>query len=373
MTVEDTSDTLLGPLLTSANCELRQLPKAVAKTFMSLQQKTEQIVSKDPLPNEFLTNFGSRVSQLPTGLVLELWKTFLYHLSKDVLPDTSTCKAKNMLNLTDQLMSTFLNHSCVVEQALPERLMDKIVELINKTHSDISPVIDQLPRVELSLCELSILLKNCRQVEVVEVNKSLKDSSEHRLLKRKLESVDTNPEDQQPKTKLACKDVLQDDSVKFLPVILDELSVKDVLNVAKFILEKDFPDQWNNLVAEDHRLQVALVVKGLENLQKTLVRENASKELLRSVLVDTGAWFKPSGNESKLTEAADMLKELVVIKKDKRISLQCQEMIKILKVLPLECLRGEFETLISLVVVWMIISQKLVDENTGIFEWHIIL
>merc|ERR1712223_1195715 len=67
--------------------------------------------------DESLQCFAEKVTTLPVGQVLDLWKTFEYHL-------------KNVSNggnkLIDQLMSTFILHACIVEQAIPEPTMDKI-------------------------------------------------------------------------------------------------------------------------------------------------------------------------------------------------------------------------------------------------------
>jgi hypothetical protein len=45
---------VLSALLASDKQELRQLPKIVAKTFITLQPVTEAVVEKDSLPEEFL-------------------------------------------------------------------------------------------------------------------------------------------------------------------------------------------------------------------------------------------------------------------------------------------------------------------------------
>jgi len=116
---------IFEPLETLADCELRQIPKVVAKSLILLQQKSKLQVSENPLTSDHLKVFGYRVSQLPTGLVLELWKTFLYHLEKNIenssfknVEKFSSKECRNMFNLCDQLMSTLLENACVVDQVL---------------------------------------------------------------------------------------------------------------------------------------------------------------------------------------------------------------------------------------------------------------
>ena len=352
------SESVLGPLLTSEQFELRQLPKTVARTFISLQQKPELVLEKDPLPNEFLVSFGSRVSQLPTGLVLELWKTFLYHLESDVFSDLKTPKAKNMTILIDQLMSTFLNAACVVEQSLPQRMMDKIVEMIDKTNSQISSAATSFPRVQTSLFELSILLKNCRQIEMSEVTEGLKKTSGNKLLKRKLESLEESREEKKVRTTLCHKDIFPE-NVKFLSVVIDQLSENDVLEAAKVLLKKEnLLGQSAKVVSEDQRLQVALVVTAFEKIGKHLGSNHESKDFFAAILTDSDSWFKSNENDSKLTKSAECLKQMILVKPEKAAIFSVNEALKLLQMLPLECIRGEFETLISLLVIWIVISRK---------------
>ncbi len=359
-------ESVLQPLLASDRVELRQLPKTVARTFIGLQQNSKQVLGKDPLYADFLTTFGTRVSQLPTGLVLELWKTFLYHLEVDVKPDLKTTKAKNMLALTDQLMSTFLDYACVVEQALPQRIMDKIVELIVKTHSDISSVVGHLPRVSTSLIELSILLKSCRQIEMSVLTENLKENKkEHKLLKRKLQSLETSNDEGESKTKLNCQDILPG-NIKYLPLIIDELHEADVTEGAKLFLEnEELLFQSTRIISEDQRLQIALVISALEKTQKSFVNKNPSKSFVGALMTDRLSWFQSSGNESKLTSAAEALKELMIAGKATDKGGNHAEIIKLLKVLPLECLRGEFESLVSLITVWMLMVVPKQEHSTS--------
>jgi len=245
MSEKTSVDLILGPLLASDQSELRQMPKTVARTYISLQQTQETLFEKNPFENVFLKSFGSRVSQLPTGLVLELWKTFLYHLDADVRPDAKTPKALNMICLTDPLLSTFLNHACIVEQSLPQRTAEKIVEMATKTQSLLTPLSGSLPLVQSSLFELSLMLKNCRQIDLSEVN-SLTEESEKGSKKSK--------------TKLGYKDILPE-NLTYLAAVVDELSDKDIMGAAKMLLKREnLLSQCSKTVAEDLRLQVSVLL-----------------------------------------------------------------------------------------------------------------
>jgi hypothetical protein len=261
MSEKTSVDLILGPLLASDQSELRQMPKTVARTYISLQQTQETLFEKNPFENVFLKSFGSRVSQLPTGLVLELWKTFLYHLDADVRPDAKTPKALNMICLTDPLLSTFLNHACIVEQSLPQRTAEKIVEMATKTQSLLTPLSGSLPLVQSSLFELSLMLKNCRQIDLSEVNDALVTSG-GKLLKRKFDSLTEESEkgSKKSKTKLGYKDILPE-NLTYLAAVVDELSDKDIMGAAKMLLKREnLLSQCSKTVAEDLRLQVSVLL-----------------------------------------------------------------------------------------------------------------
>ena len=349
---------ILEPLKSFNQSELRQLPKLVAKTFISLQQVTDVIFDRDPFEGEqILANFGARVAQLPTGLVLELWKTFLYHLEADVLPDLALPKAKNMICLTDPLMSTFLKHACVVEQSLPQRQVDKIVEFSTKTQS----LAASLPRVQLSLFEVSLLLKNCHQVDLSDVNGALEKSGS-KLVKRKYESLleEKKPSKKVKTTKLTYKDVLPE-NLKYLPAVVDELSDGDILDAAKLLLKKDnLMNQCSKVVAEDSRLQMGLLIKVAEKIHLHLGTNDSSNRFFSSILSDPESWLRSgdTNNGDKVSEAAESLKQLIVVKPEKFSVFSINHPIKLLEMLPLECARGELEILTSLFVVWTLISRK---------------
>ena len=357
MSDKNSLERFLEPLLKSDQSELRQLPKLVAKTYISFQIKSETVLEENPFPNEFLQSLKNRVSQLPTGLVLELWKTFLYHLENDVCPDVNTSKAKNMICMTDPLMSTFLRSACLAEQSLPLRIIDKVIEMCLKTQALLVTLLEQLPKVQASLFEVSILLKNCRRVDVKKVNETLKDIGGI-LTKRKLESLDDDSSlTKIKKTKVSPKDVIPQ-NVEYLSSIIDELSDKDIFDVAKMLLKKEkMLSSCSGTITEDLRLQIALILTSLKKVHEHLGTNDSSSQFFSHILKDH--WINnPNENEAKLTEAAASIKQIIIVKPEKFSVYSINELLKLFELLPLECTRGEFETLLSLVVIWAIISRK---------------
>jgi hypothetical protein len=238
--------------------------------------------------------------------------------------------------------------------------------MIDKSQSLLSSAPpNAFPRVQASLFELSILLKNCRQIEMSNVTEILKKVAGSKLLKRKLESLEDNRDDKKPRTTLGHKDILPD-NVNFFSVVIDELSDKDVLEAAKLLLKKEnLLGKSSKVVSEDQRLQVALVVTAFEKISKHLGTNHESKDFFAAVLTNPDSWFKVNENDAKLTKAAKCLKEMILVKPEKSAIFSANEMIKLLQMLPLECIRGEFETLISLLVIWIIISRKSDHATTG--------
>jgi len=254
-------------------------------------------------------------------------------------------------------MSTFLRHACVVEQSLPQRQIEKIVEMSTKTQS----MTASLPLVQSSLFEVSLLLKNCHQVELSDVNVALQKSGS-KLVKRKYESLleEKSPSKKPKTTKLVYKDVLPS-NIKYLPAVADELSDADILDVAKFLLKKEnLLSQSGKAVAEDSRLQMALLVTVIGKIHQHLGTNDSSNRFFSSILSESESWIKSgdSDNGAKVSAAAENLRQLIVIKPEKFSVFSVNQPIKLLEMLPLECARGDLEILTSLFVVWILISRK---------------
>jgi len=94
-----------------SNCALRDLPKITSKYLIQGRQ-----TSSSNFSNEIcLKSFAIKVSELNVGIAMELWKTFLYHMERDVIESDDT-KSENMALILDHLMSSFLDNVCLVNQ-----------------------------------------------------------------------------------------------------------------------------------------------------------------------------------------------------------------------------------------------------------------
>jgi hypothetical protein len=99
-----------------SECVLRYLPKLVSKILMQVRQNESLKLTPLPFSDTYLESFGEKVSELPIGITLELWKTFLHHMEKDVVEIGHVDVAKNMALMLEVLFSTFLENACVVDQ-----------------------------------------------------------------------------------------------------------------------------------------------------------------------------------------------------------------------------------------------------------------
>lgn len=99
-----------------SECVLRHLPKLISKILIQVRQNPSLEVSHQSFSDDYLESFGSKVSELPIGITLELWKTFLYHMEKDVVDNAQTSEAKNMALILEVLFPAFLENACVVDQ-----------------------------------------------------------------------------------------------------------------------------------------------------------------------------------------------------------------------------------------------------------------
>ena len=164
--------------------KLRQIPKLIAKLFLSLQFKDDkgnglQIATKvypysslNAFNNEDLKVCGSHFSKLPSAQLMELFKTFLYHLESI---ETSLVKASllsqkdlkseyyvSILNLANQLIPCFFENSTMSDHAIPIAIKEKFIQLMIKMHdiikSKFDPHFDLVKDVILSLSQLASLM-----------------------------------------------------------------------------------------------------------------------------------------------------------------------------------------------------------------------
>ena len=193
-----------------------------------------------------------KVTTLPVGQVLDLWKTFEYHL-------------KNVSNggnkLIDQLMSTFVLHACIVEQSIPEPTMDKIEANIKAARELIG---SQFPKLENSLNEICIRLRLRNSAVDLVVGMMTKKSTLTHLQKRKLENIDSLD------VKSARMDFTWND-IRGYPTnswksMLPDLSDAQIdVALEEIIKNEPFP-VIRGMVEEDIRLQKFLLTKVIKEM-----------------------------------------------------------------------------------------------------------
>jgi hypothetical protein len=156
--------------------KLRQLPKLIARLIIALSKSADN--KADLVWSEVILKcFGDKVVSLPTGQLLEMWKTFNYHMSSST--------NDKVIKTIEALMPVFLASACLVDQSIPDPTIDKVLESIKTTRQQQSRKV--FPKVCEALDELSIMLKCTRQIDVLIMMDP--DDTLGRLQKRKLESI----------------------------------------------------------------------------------------------------------------------------------------------------------------------------------------
>lgn len=110
-------------------------------------------------------DFARAVSRLPTGQIFDLWKTFLYHVTKE---REKIEQEKNVLLLVDQLLSVFLRNAVVSEHTMAKPAADKTRDLILQTYREAFIERDlkrSLPKTRGGLGELAKLFAHYRKCE----------------------------------------------------------------------------------------------------------------------------------------------------------------------------------------------------------------
>jgi hypothetical protein len=224
--------------------KLRQLPKLMARLLMAMGKST--LDSKQfEFDAQSLQCFADKVSTLPVGQVLDLWKTFEYHLKN---------AGSQLSPVIDQLMSAFTLNACLVEQAIPDLTMDKIVANIKATLELIQSSENQYPKLENSLNELCIMLRHTRNDLAVDlVTASVREPSLTNLQKRKLENIGGEYDREQGKKAKITNEwseiktcptiillsVLPDLSDDQLELALEEMFKNESIQMIKTLLEEE--------------------------------------------------------------------------------------------------------------------------------------
>merc|ERR1719186_2527226 len=171
------SPPLVFPSLLGVMVQMRQLPKLFSRLLLQLRQLSTPLLGGWTASD--LEELSKSVTQLPRVQCLEIWKTMVYHLSSDCLPNVegnNSVMSENMAIVVGPVLSALLEAAQLTDHNLPSNLQTRIVGLVKDTLSQIlepinsmekvgDPVKDLLYRVTYSLTELCLLVMNYRQLE----------------------------------------------------------------------------------------------------------------------------------------------------------------------------------------------------------------
>ena len=290
---------------------LRQLPKLIARLLIAIS-KGDKTLSWTP---EILKSFAANVIKLPTGQLLELWKTFDYHL-----------KNNNPFNLNtiDSLMSTFLLHSRLVEQSIPDITIDKVSASIKNTASLAEGL--KVPLICTALAEMSLALTNIghgsNPVKMVTW-----------LQKRKMSTIVATTKDSPGPIK---KSKIDWDDIASLPIGVIKVHLEDVSTEnLKENLERIIESLDEESIEENGRIHSIIMESVLNKLRS---RGKGGKSKFLTALV-SGA----------MDEVATVF-ECLQVKDEKDLEM--------LQKLPLEHLHGDLEAKMSLLSLSVIKSSS---------------
>ena len=289
---------------------LRQLPKLIARLLISVSKNK----SKLHWTQDILAKFAENVVKLPVGQLLELWKTFDFHMknSNEFVGPT-----------VDILMAQFISNSRLIEQAIPDITVDKVSTSL-KNSLDLASKSKEFPHAQEALTEMSlVLMQQNRNFDIEPTAMAM-----NQLQKRKLHSF---------KPDFCKKAKLDWHEISCLPprllqTFLEELTVAELNEHIEDIVK--LVDQETIGIEEDERLLKII-------LDATLEKWNAK---LKSEFLS---------NLKKLPiEKACETFEILPIE---------DEYVTTLSRLPLEHLHGDLEAKVSL------ISLSVVNSNSQLF------
>ena len=359
--------------LFSTYSRLRQIPKLIAKFFLCLQYKEDQAAAKtypfssiDVMNPTHLGICGRYLNKLPYAQLMEVFKTFLYHLEsiESSLVKASLLSQKDLkseyyvaiLNLSNILIPCFLKNSSVSDHLVPISTKEKYIQLMIKMHEIIKSKFDShfelVKSVLVSLSQVASLMMSYDTFEGREELKSGLRSivteaeifhDDVKLLsptKRKLSNVDTK---EKKRKKRALRNteksitngdliLLQNDVMENIDKYTDE----DYYRISKIIWTCVHSDE--NLFSTDFEFSTWI---------KTLVSENVGLQnaLLLTTIEAFSCYFKDDNSIPKKIKNAfqnlDCQKFEIVGVKGSEVILQAAQTMSDLSLDVLESMIGE--------------------------------
>ena len=269
--------------------KLRQIPKLIAKFFLCLQYKdvaaSEQQEPKKAYPfssdNVFNANdliiCGSYISKLPYAQLIEVFKTFSYHLES---VETSLVKASllsqkdikseyyvNILNLSNQLIPCFLENSTMSDHLVPISIKEKFIQLMIKMHESIKSKFDShlglVTNILLGLSQLASLMMSYDFFESnLELKKGLQsiiteaepfEKEAKKLISGGKRKLDTNSPKNRKRKKNASNNLDMNNPKDNLSLLQCDL-VENVVNLTDEDYNRTANLIWTSMACEDDLL-----------------------------------------------------------------------------------------------------------------------
>ncbi len=224
--------------LLSTFVKLSQVPKLVAKMFMALSRKDKNgaktTVVVSTISSRCKDHFADAVVLLSVSQALELWTTFLYHLSNGdaIKQQLAEGTRTNVVNLADIFMSVFLAHIRVIDHTVPSTKLQKICDLITKTQEAISSSSPKMvASINSELIDLSLALMHFRGIDLSRVVSSAGCDDLQCLKSRCALGQAVNLPQEIKLWPLAVK-------AKYLGIVGDSLEMADHINLASCLLQR---------------------------------------------------------------------------------------------------------------------------------------
>ena len=130
--------------------KLRQLPKLLARLLISLNKMDSSSTPNLRWHLDIVNCFSNKITNLPSGQLIDIWKTFEYHMKN----------SKNVTSTLETLFPVFLLSACIVDQSIPDSTMMKFEAMI-KSNREVAENLS-LPHVKNALEEVCITLMHTR-------------------------------------------------------------------------------------------------------------------------------------------------------------------------------------------------------------------
>ena len=260
---EDQRITLMCQILNLYQ-KLRQLPKLLARLLISLSKMESSSFTTSNLKwhIDIINCFSSKITNLPSGQLIEIWKTFEYHMKN----------SKNMASTLETLFPVFLLSACIVDQNIPDSTMMKYEAMI-KSNREIAKDLS-LTNVKNAIEEVCITLMHTRDVNTLILDENFMSN----LQKRKRNDLIATDDVSTKKSKLALKwKDIKDDPPNSWRATMSKLDDEGILEAINELLSNKALSK--DLVEDNPRIQHFIVSECIKRVQKSNPNANFLKHL----------------------------------------------------------------------------------------------